>query len=145
VVEKGGEMKTLGIDHIVIAVKDIEKATEFFSELFETSFEELEPPEGAQVRTKICPEGVELISSRTPGSPVEKFIEGKGEGLYGLSFRVVNFQKATEDVKKKGIRIIGKAEKDQLGRDVFNLKELFLHPKDAFGVQLLLTQYETTK
>jgi len=138
-------MKILGIDHVVIAVKDIEKASEFFSELFETSFEELEPPEEAEVRTKICPEGIELISSQTPQSPLTKFLGNKGEGLYGISFRVMNFQEAADDVKKKGLRIIGKAEKDQLGKGVFNVKELFLHPKDAFGVQILLTEYETEK
>ena len=138
-------MKTLGIDHIVIAVRDIERAAKFFSELFETSFEELEPPDGAELRTKICTEGIELISPLTAQSPVAKFLENKGEGLYGISFRVMNVQEAANDVKTKGIRILGTAEREKLGSSFLNFKELFLHPKDAYGVHILLTEYETAK
>ena len=138
-------MKTLGIDHIVIAVRDIERAAKFFSELFETSFEELEPPDGGELKTKICSEGIELISPLTAQSPVAKFLENKGEGLYGISFRVMNVQEAADDVKRKGVRIIGKTEKAKLGSSVLNLKELFLHPKDAYGVHILLTEYDEVK
>lgn len=138
-------MKTLGIDHVVIVVKDIKKAAEFFSKLFETSFEELEPPEGVEVRSMMCTEGIELLSPVTGQGPVAKFLENKGEGLYGISFRVVNAQEAADNVKRKGIRIIGKAEKEKLGSSVLNLKELFLHPMDAHGVHILLTEYDEVK
>ena len=94
-------MKTLGIDHVVIAVRDIEKAAKFFSELFETSFEDLEPPDGVEVRTKICTEGIELITPLTAQNAVAKFLDDKGEGLYGISFRVVNAQEAADDVTEK--------------------------------------------
>jgi methylmalonyl-CoA/ethylmalonyl-CoA epimerase len=141
-------MKVLDIHHVVIAVKDIEKAVQFFSELFETTFEEIEPPEGAEVRTKISNDGIELISPLTPKSAVAKYLDQKGEGLYGISFRVGNIQEVAENVKEKGIRVIRKVETDKIGEQkglTVKSKTLFLHPKDAYGVQLILTERETVK
>jgi methylmalonyl-CoA/ethylmalonyl-CoA epimerase len=138
-------VKIQGIDHIVIAVKDLDKAVKFFSELLETEFEELNGTlKKIGVRSKISPEGIELISPITQNE-VAKFLEQKGEGLYALSLRVKNATQAAADARKKGIRVIGEAKQEQLGTRYFNFREILLHPKDTYGVLLLLTQYNTTK
>lgn len=139
-------MKIQDIDHVVIAVKDIDKAVKFFSELLETNFEEINGTlKEMGVRSKISPEGIELISPTTTQNEVAKFLERKGEGLYALSLRVKDAMQAATDAREKGIRVIGATKQEQLGTRYLNFKEILLHPKDAHGVLLLLTQYETAK
>jgi len=137
-------MKIEGIDHIVIAVKDMDRAVEFFSQLFQTSFEDLGIVEEiGGVRSKVCPEGIELLSPVAPGSALAGFLDKRGDGLYAIAVKVKNAQKAASDARKRGVRVVGRIEKKQLGTRVFNLREIILHPKDAYGVQLLLTESET--
>jgi methylmalonyl-CoA/ethylmalonyl-CoA epimerase len=138
-------MKIQGIDHIVIAVKDLDKAVKFFSELLETEFEDLNGTlKEMGIRSKMSPEGIELISPTTQNE-VAKFLEQKGEGLYALSLRVKDAMQAANDAKKRGIRVIGGTKQDQLGTRYFNFREILLHPKDVYSVLLLLTEYRTAK
>ena len=138
-------MKIQGIDHIVIAVRDLDKAVKFFSELLETDFEELNGTlKEMGVRSMISPEGIELISPTTQNE-VAKFLEQKGEGLYALSLRVKDAMQAAADARKKGIRVIHETSQEQLGTRYSDFREILLHPKDAYGVLLLLTEYKTAK
>ena len=138
-------MKIQGIDHIVIAVRDLDKAVKFFSELLETDFEELNGTlKKIGIRSMISPEGIELISPTTQNE-VAKFLEQKEEGLYALSLRVKDAMQAADDARKKGIRVIHEAKQEQLGTRYSDFREILLHPKDAYGVLLLLTEYKTAK
>ncbi len=71
-----------------------------------------------------------------------KFLSKRGEGLYAVSFRLSRADEGAEDARRKGIRVLRTVENEQLG-SVFNMKEVFLHPKDAHGVHILLTEYQT--
>ena len=92
----------------------------------------------------ISPEGIELISPTTQNE-VAKFLEEKDEGLYALSLRVKDATQAAADARKKGIRVIHEAKQEQLGSRFSDFREILLHPKDAYGVILLLTEYRTAK
>ena len=137
-------MKALCIDHVVIAVKDLDEAVGFFSKLFDTTFEHLEGGEEEMGAKSVrSPERIELISPVNPESPIAKFIESKGQGVYAIAFRVEDVDQASKDAKANGARVIGKMEKEQLGTTDLNFKQILLHPKDTFGVHILLAQYES--
>lgn len=138
-------MKIQGIDHIVIAVRDLVKAVEFFSALLETEFEELNGSlKKIGVRSMMSPEGIELISPTTQND-VAKFLEQRDEGLYALSLRVKDALQAADDARKKGIRVIHETKQGQLGSRYSDFREILLHPKDVYGVLLLLTEYRTAR
>lgn len=128
-------MGVKGIDHVVIAVKDLEKAKKFFSELLGIEFDELGENKQWKFRSVISPEGFELLTPTTPDSETAKYIEKRGEGYFAVAFKVKNAEEIAEKAKKMGVRVIGKIERG-------GFKEIFLHPKDCFGVQVLLTEYK---
>jgi methylmalonyl-CoA epimerase len=138
-------VKIQGIDHVVIAVRDLDKAVEFFSALLETEFEELNGTlKKIGVRSMISPEGIELISP-TMQNEVAKFLEQRDEGLYALSLRVKDATQAAADARKKGIRVIHEAKQEHLGSRFSDFREILLHPKDVHGVLVLLTEYRTAR
>lgn len=135
-------MKIEGIHHIVIAVRDLKKAEAFFSNLFETTFDDLGAVEQVGVRSMMSPEGIEIMAPLTPESELARFLERRGEGVYAVSFRVDNPAEAGADAERKGVRVIGEIKTEQLGTRYFNIEEILLHPKDAYGVHILLTKDE---
>lgn len=123
------------IDHVVIAVKDAEKAMKFFSELLGIEFDEIGEEKNWKFKSFMSPEGLELLTPTSEDSETAKFIEKRGEGLFALSFKVNDAEKVAKRAEEMGIRVIGKIERG-------GFKEIFLHPKDCFGVQILLTEYK---
>ncbi|RLI74783.1 methylmalonyl-CoA epimerase [Archaeoglobales archaeon] len=123
------------IDHVVVAVKDAEKAMKFFSELLGIEFDEIGEEKNWKFKSFMSPEGLELLTPTSEDSETAKFIEKRGEGLFVLSFKVSDAEKVAKKAKEMGIRVIGKIERN-------GFKEIFLHPKDCFGVQILLTEYK---
>ena len=90
-----GKDKTIGgIDHIVIAVRSLEKAKPFFSELLGTEFKDVAVNEEVGYRAVMSPGGVEILEPTRPDSDVAKYIDKKGEGLYALAFTVQDADKA---------------------------------------------------
>ena len=126
------------IDHIVIAVRSIEKAKSFFSKLLDTEFEEIDINEEVGFRNVMSPGGVELVEPTRPDSLLAKFIDQKGEGLYALAFTVRDIDEAQAKAEKMGIRIIGSVNSDK--EPVKGLREIWLHPKDNFGVLVMFAQ-----
>ncbi len=144
------EMRPEKIDHIHIAVKDMKKAREFFSDMFGLEFSLLFSEEDFQgiektsplvgkvhrnIRAVIDPLGVELIQGTSPDSPMAKLIEKKGEGLVGFGFKVRNLEPWIERAKAKGIRIIAQINEH-------GLREVHFHPKDMHGVFIELCEYD---
>ncbi|AGK60369.1 Lactoylglutathione lyase-related lyase [Archaeoglobus sulfaticallidus PM70-1] len=123
------------IDHVVVAVKDAEKAMRFFSELLGIEFDEIGEERNWKFKSYMSPEGLELLVPTSEDSETAKFIEKRGEGLFALSFKVSDAEKIAKKAEEMGIRIIGKIERE-------GFKEIFLHPKDCFGIQILLTEYK---
>ena len=121
-------MKVLKIDHLGIAVKSLTGVKSFWSDVLGLELKGSETIEDQKVRTTFVPVGeseVELLESTSPDGPIARYIEKKGEGIQHVAFRVENLERALEEMKKKGIRLID--EKPRIGAG--GSKIAFLHPK----------------
>jgi len=127
------------IEHIGIAVKDIEKANELYTNLLGIKPYKSEAVESEQVVTsffKIGDSKVELLEAKSPESAIYKFIEKKGEGLHHIAFEVENIEMEMENLKKLGFTLL--SDKPKRGAD--NKLICFVHPKSANGVLVELCQ-----
>ena len=132
-------MKALKIDHIGIAVKDIEAALKFYSETLGLKLEGEEVVAEQKVKTAFLPVGdteVELLESTESDGPIAKFIEKKGEGFQHIAFKVDDLEATLNELEEKGIRLIDR--KPRIGAG--NKKIAFLHPKSTFGVLVELSE-----
>jgi len=121
------------IDHIGIAVSDLEKAISFYRDQIGLEFKGTEVVDEQKVKVAFFPVGeskIELLESTEPSGPVGIFIEKKGEGIHHLSFRVTNIEEKLKELKEKGIALID--EKPRYGAG--GAKIAFLHPKSTGGV-----------
>ena len=122
------------VDHICIAVKDLEEAKAKWAPLLgktEPDDAYIDEPEKINVARYYLGEvGFELMESTTPDGDVAKFIENNGEGVMLLSFNVDSTKDAIEEVKGKGYPIIGGL------RDFRDCQFAFVHPKAVNGVLL---------
>ena len=126
------------IDHIGIAVKDLEKACDAFDKL-DIKVVGKEDVEEQKVKVAFLPvddSELELLESTSPDSPITKFIEKKGEGIHHIAFKVKNLDKILEKLKKKGVRLID--EKSRYGAG--GAKIAFLHPKSTNGILIELCE-----
>lgn len=129
-------MKVERIDHIHIAVKNLEQATKFFTEILGTTFSKpIVDDETFQIRSVLDPLGFELIESKSPDGVISKFIEKRGEGLHAISLKVPDIEEAIAELKARGMRQVGRINPGQL-------KEAQFHPKDSFGVMIELCEYQ---
>ncbi|MBC7087373.1 MAG: methylmalonyl-CoA epimerase [Tissierellales bacterium] len=129
------------IDHIGIAVKDLEKAVEFYEQMLGIKCEGKEVVEEQKVKVAFLPIGdteIELLESTDEEGPIAKFIEKKGEGIQHIAFRVDNIEATLEDLKNKGVRLID--EKPRYGAG--GAKIAFLHPKSTNGVLIEISERE---
>lgn len=129
------------IDHIGIAVRSIEKTSEFLSNILGLKVTGEEIVEEQKVKVAFLPLGdseLELLESTSPEGPIARFIEKKGEGLQHIAFRVDNIEKVLEKLKKEGVRLID--EKPRYGAG--GAKIAFLHPKDTNGILIELSERE---
>ncbi len=132
-------MKILKIDHLGIAVNSIDDGKEFWSDVLGLAFEGSETVAEQKVTTAFFPVGdseVELLESTSPDGPVAKYIEKRGQGIQHVAFRVENIEKALEELKAKGIRLIDQTPRIGAG----GAKIAFLHPKATQGVLVELCQ-----
>ena len=132
-------MKINKIDHICIAVKDLEASKKIWEPVLgktkpdDSYVDELEKIRVA--RYWLGEVGFELMESTTPDGDVAKFIEKKGEGVMVISFNVDDTRKAMEELKGKGYPFIGGA------RPFRDCEFAFIHPKKVNGVLLELIDY----
>ena len=127
------------IDHIGIAVKDIEKSILLFEKLLNTACYKIEEVKGQSVKTSFFKTGdqkIELIASLGDQSPIESFLEKKGEGLHHIAFEVADIKSEVERLKSEGFVPIDEIPKK--GAD--NKMVVFLHPKTTNGVLIELCQ-----
>ncbi len=121
------------IEHIGIAVKNLEKAKEYYEDILGLKCYAVEEVKDQMVKTaffKVGQTKIELLEATSPESPVAKFIEKRGEGIHHIAFAVDNTDKALSEVAEKGIKTIDK--KARKGAEGLNIG--FLHPKFTFGV-----------
>ena len=127
------------VDHIGIAVKNLEEALEFYENTLGIKCLETEVVEEQKVKVAFLPIGdteVELLESTEEDGPIAKFIEKRGEGIQHIAYKVDNIEEAIEELQAKGIRMID--EKPRYGAG--GAKIAFLHPKSTFGVLIELCE-----
>lgn len=126
-------MKIKHIDHIGIAVKSIEQAGKFYTEILGLKIQDIENVADQKVNVAFLPitdSELELLESTEPDGPVSKYIDARGEGVQHIAFRVENIEEALEELKSKGVRIIDQTPRNGAG----GAKIAFVHPKETNGV-----------
>lgn len=127
------------VDHIGIAVKNLEETIKFYQETLGLDLSGTEIVEQQKVKVAFLPIGdseVELLESTEPDGPIAKYIDKKGEGIQHIAYRVDNIEEAIAEMKEKGVRMID--EKPRYGAG--GAKIAFCHPKSTFGVLIELCQ-----
>ena len=134
-------MKVTKLDHIGIAVKNIDEALAFYRDTLGLSSVGEEVIEEQKVKVAFLPLGdteLELLESTSPDGPVAKFIEKRGEGIQHVALRVENIEEALKELKEKGFRLIDQQPRYGAG----NAKIAFLHPKATGGILLEISERE---
>lgn len=127
------------IEHIGIAVKDLELSNKIFKDILGVDSYKTEKVESEGVSTsffKVGPNKIELLEATNPTSPIAKFLDKKGEGIHHIAFAVDNIEKEIERLTSLGYRLINEVAKK--GAD--NKRIAFLHPKSSNGVLIELCQ-----
>lgn len=126
-------MKPTHIEHIGIAVENLENAIKLYEKAFELKCYKIEEVPDQKVRTAFFYVGqtkIELLEATESESPIAKFIEKKGEGLHHIAFAVRNINEQLQHAEKEGIRLID--QKPRKGAEELDIA--FLHPKSTGGV-----------
>ncbi|MFO7772558.1 MAG: VOC family protein [Dehalococcoidia bacterium] len=133
-------MKINKIDHICVAVKDLEAARKAWEPILGKSEPDdayVDEPEKIRVaRYWLGEVGFELVESTSPDGEVAKFVEKRGEGVMIISFNVDNTREAMDELKAKDYPFIGGA------RPFRDCEFAFVHPKAVNGVLLELIDYK---
>ena len=127
------------IEHIGIAVTDINKSNELFFKIFGKENYKSELVESEGVITSFFQIGenkIELVEASNPDSPISKYLQKNREGMHHIAFEVEDIVKEMERLKKEGIRLLN----DTLKKGADNKLICFLHPKDTNGVLIELCQ-----
>jgi len=126
-------MKPTHIEHIGIAVTNLDEAIAYWENVVGLTCYAIEEVADQKVRTAFFQIGevkIELLESTDPEGPIGKFIEKKGAGVHHIAFAVENADKALTDAVEKGIQLID--QKSRKGAEKMNIG--FLHPKSTLGV-----------
>ena len=127
------------IEHIGIAVKNLELSNQIFEKIFGVPPYKSEQVESEGVNTSFFrngPNKIELLEATNSDSPIYKFLEKKGEGVHHIAFAVENIVNEIARLKKEGFVILNEIPKK--GAD--NKLVAFLHPKNTNGVLIELCQ-----
>lgn len=127
------------IDHIAIAVRDLEAAIAYYEKAFGATVDHREVVESdgvEEVLMKVADSYIQLLTPTSPDSPVAKSIEKRGEGLHHIGYRVDNCAEALASMIAAGATAIDKAPRPgSRGTTV-----AFIHPKGSFGTLIELVQ-----
>jgi len=131
------------IDHIGVAVKNLDEAVKFYKDVLGLELVKIEEVPEERVRIAMFRVGdsyIELLQGTDPESAVSKFIERRGEGIHHLSIHVDDVDAKTEELKSKGVTLTyDKPREVSHGERKIN----FIHPKSTFGVLLeIMTRRE---
>lgn len=127
------------IDHIAIAVHDLEAAIEYYARTYGAVVDHREVVESDGVEEallKVADSYIQLLTPTRPDSPVAKSLEKRGEGLHHIGYRVADCAAALESVKRNGGKVIDESPRPgSRGTTV-----AFIHPKTTFGTLIELVQ-----
>lgn len=129
------------IDHIGIAVKNLENSLSFYKSMNAEPyhFEEVESQKVRVAIIKVGESNIELLEPTTDESPIYKFIEKKGEGIHHICYDVKDVKFAIETLKKDGFKLIDENPK----KGAHHKLVAFVHPKSTNGVLIELSMDET--
>jgi len=127
------------IEHIGIAVRDIEASNKIFAKIFGTEIYKSESVESESVITSFFQVGeskIELVTATNQESPIAKYLTKNREGMHHIAFDVVDIKSEMKRLQSEGIRTLN----DQPKKGADNKLICFLHPKDTNGVLIELCQ-----
>jgi len=117
-------------NHVGIAVKNLDRAVQFFQETYGAELVWRKKFEDLKIESALISIGeaqFELSASLEPQSVIDRFIESRGEGIHHVSLEVDQFDQVIEEIKAKGLRVISEV-------DTEDFKAAFIHPQSNFGV-----------
>jgi methylmalonyl-CoA epimerase len=127
------------LDHIGIAVKDLDQALAFYCDALGLEIEAPEEVPSQRVRAHFIPIGesaLELLEATAPDSPIARYLEKRGPGIHHITLRVDDIHAALTRLKEKGVRLI-----DEMPRPgAEGALVAFIHPSAAHGVLVELKQ-----
>lgn len=122
------------VNHIGIAVKDLDVAIEFYKKLG-LEVEAIETVESQNVKVAFIPIGeirIELLEATTEDSPIAKFIEKRGEGIHHIALEADEIKAVLKNAEHNNIQLIDRSPR----KGAHNTEVAFLHPKSSYGVLL---------
>ena len=128
-------MKTTRVDHVGIAVKNLDEMVKWYEDTLGLKSNGTETVEEQKVTVAFLPCGdseLELLESTTDDGPIAKFIEKNGEGIQHIALRVDDIDAALAELKEKGVRLIDQTPRYGAG----GARIAFVHPKASHGVLL---------
>ncbi len=130
--------KIIRINHVAIAVADMDSALDFWQEIMGIELDHIEDIPSQKARVAFLPVGdidVELVEPTVGDSGTAKFIRDRGPGMHHLCFEVEGLEAMLEGMKLRGVRLINEEPVDMKDRRL-----AFIHPKSTGGV--LVELYE---
>jgi methylmalonyl-CoA/ethylmalonyl-CoA epimerase len=129
------------LDHVGIAVADLDEALTFYAETFDMHPVHEEVNEEQGVREAMLAVGdsgscIQLLAPLRPDSPIGRFLERSGPGIQQMAYRVVDIDEVSATLRSRGVRLLYDAPKGGTAGSRVN----FIHPKDAGGVLVELVQ-----
>ena len=132
------------LNHVCIAVRDIEETLKFYEELFGLEVSgDIENITDQSVKAALIRVGgsqLELIEPTDPDGPIARFISDRGETVHHLCFEVENLDQKLEDLNELGYRMIDKKSREGLSGQIG-----FIHPKSTRGVLIELVDQDTAR
>jgi len=134
----------IAIDHVGIAVPDLDEAIAFYTSTFGMTVAHEETNEEQGVREAMVAVGdtgshIQLLAPLSPESTIGKFLERSGPGLQQLAYRVTDIEAVSTILRERGLRLLYDAPR----RGTSNSRVNFIHPKDAGGVLVELVEPST--
>jgi len=127
------------IDHVAIAVHDLEAAVAYYRDVYGATVDHREVVESdgvEEVLLKVAESYIQLLTPTRPDSPVAKYLEKRGEGIHHVGYRVADCGEALERVKKAGGKVLdAQPRPGSRGTTV-----AFIHPKTTFGTLVELVE-----
>ena len=132
-------MKIVGIEHIGIAVNDLETASSFWENILNILHTHTEDVESEGVSTKIFDTGkgkIELLDGLDKNSPIHKFLQKRGPGIHHICLEVDNINNAISELKNYKIDILN--DSPSIGAEGYKI--VFIHPRSTGGVLVELAE-----
>jgi methylmalonyl-CoA/ethylmalonyl-CoA epimerase len=128
----------VGLDHVGVAVKNLDEAVAIYQNILSFRLEGIHTLNERKVKVAFLSSGgetrIELLEPLGTDSPVAKFLENRGEGIHHIAVKVENIDEVLEDFKRKGVVLVD--DKPRIGAE--GSKIAFVHPKSTKGVLLEL-------